>query len=130
MFIKKTSWKQSHITLSNNSNLQLRGHSLDSFTSSSAIANGLKAHDLMIIYMVFVHINDTSLDEDSIHHILNDVIPKSKFNDINTIIFNATNATGYPVTLNKEKLNESISDNGTTEWDDSMDSYESLDLFM
>lgn len=97
---------------------------------SSAIDNGLKAHDLMIIYMAFVHIDDTSFYEDSIHHILNDVIPKSKFNDINTIIFNATNATGYPVTLNKEKFNESISDNGTTEWDDSMDSYESIDLYM
>lgn len=34
------------------------------------------------------------------------------------------------VTLNKEIFNESISDNGTTEWDDSIDSYESLDLFM
>ena len=84
---------------------------------SSAIDNGLKAHDLMFVYMAFVHINDTSLDEDCIHHILNDVVPKSKFNDINTIIFNATNATGYPVTLNKEIFNDSIADNGTTEWD-------------
>lgn len=63
---------------------------------SSAIDNGLKAHDLMFVYMAFVHIDDTSLDEDSIHHILNDVVPKIKFNDINTIIFNATNVTGYP----------------------------------
>ena len=85
---------------------------------SSAIDNGLKAHDLMFVYMAFVHINDTSLDEDSIHHILNDVVPKSKFNDINTIVFNATNATGYPVTLDKKQYEESITDNGTTEWDE------------
>lgn len=84
----------------------------------------------MFDYMAFVHIDDTSLDEDSIHHILNDVIPKSKFNDINTIIFNATNATGYPVTLAKKQYEKSLANNGTTEWDDSMDSYESLGLFM
>ncbi|MBR4837230.1 MAG: hypothetical protein IK004_02175 [Bacteroidales bacterium] len=85
---------------------------------STAIDCGLKAHDLMFVYVVFVNITDESLDSESIHKILNDTIPKSKYNDINSIVFNATNATGYPVVLDKKQFEESIIDKGTSESDD------------
>ena len=81
--------------------------------TAAATDIGLKAHELSFIYVAFVKINDIDMDEDSIHLILNSIVPQLLFNNINAIIFNVTNATGYPLLLDKKIYEDSIIDNGT-----------------
>lgn len=79
----------------------------------SATDIGLKAHELSFVFIALVKINDYTLDDKCINRILNVIVPKRLFNNINAIVFTSTNATGYPVLLDKRVFEESLINNGT-----------------
>ena len=81
----------------------------------SATDYEIKVHDLALEYVAFVNITDESLDTTCIQRILNSIVPKLLFGAINAIVFNATNATGYPLLLDRMIYEDSIVDNGIKE---------------
>lgn len=69
---------------------------------------------LSLNYLVCVVIHDKSLKKKSIRHILNTIVPQNLFNEINSIIFNATNPSHCPIILDKDVFISSIKDKGIT----------------
>ena len=92
-----------------------------SFTSSTD--DDQIVHNLSFTYIALVEIIDEDLDDESIDQILNKDVPGFLFNDIYSIIFNASNATGHPIFLDRDIfLKYTIGHTAKT-----LDYYESID---
>lgn len=69
---------------------------------------------LSLNYLACVVIHDKNLKKKSIQRILNFIVPQYLFNEINSIVFNTTNLTHYPIILDKDAFIGSIKDKGIT----------------
>ena len=80
----------------------------------SSVNESYIKHSLSLNYLACVVIHDKNLKKKSIQRILNFIVPQYLFNEINSIVFNTTNLTHYPIILDKDTFVGSIKDKGIT----------------
>lgn len=80
---------------------------------TSSIDDNHITHKLTFNYLAFVEIHNENLDDNSIQQLLNSNVPDHLFNNLNSIVYNATSATSFPIILEKSTFLNSIEEHDT-----------------